>query len=65
MEEATFYPDLTVTENLDIARRMQGVADKDAVHQVIYKLGLEPHQKKKSKNISHSVTSSAWDLPKR
>ncbi|QUL56276.1 ABC transporter ATP-binding protein [Paenibacillus tritici] len=52
LEEATFYPDLTVTENLDIARRMQGLADKDAVHQVIYKLGLEPHQKKKAKHLS-------------
>ncbi|WP_342566365.1 ABC transporter ATP-binding protein [Paenibacillus sp. FSL R7-0345] len=52
LEEATFYPDLTVAENLDIARRMQGVPDKDSVHQVIYKLGLEPHQKKKAKHLS-------------
>lgn len=52
LEEATFYPDLTVTENLDIARRMQGLPDKDAVHQVIYKLGLEPHKKKKAKHLS-------------
>ncbi|MNO28892.1 putative ABC transporter ATP-binding protein YxlF [compost metagenome] len=52
LEEATFYPDLTVTENLDIARRMQGVPDKDAVHQAIYKLGLEPHKKKKAKHLS-------------
>ncbi|WP_354667025.1 ATP-binding cassette domain-containing protein [Paenibacillus peoriae] len=28
LEEATFYPDLTVVENLDIARRMQGVLTK-------------------------------------
>lgn len=64
LEEATFYPDLTVTENLEIARRMQGMPDKDAVSQVIYKLGLAPHQKKKQ-NISHSGTNSAWDWPKR
>ncbi|MTI57735.1 ABC transporter ATP-binding protein [Geosporobacter ferrireducens] len=52
LEEATFYPDLTVIENLDIARRMQGVYDKESVNQVICKLGLEPHQKKKAKNLS-------------
>ncbi|MEK3875953.1 ABC transporter ATP-binding protein [Paenibacillus sp. FSL M7-0420] len=52
LEEATFYPDLTVAENLEIARRMQGMPDKDAVSQVIYKLGLAPHQKKKAKHLS-------------
>ncbi|WP_258296984.1 ABC transporter ATP-binding protein [Paenibacillus peoriae] len=52
LEEATFYPDLTVVENLDIARRMQGVPDKDSVNRVIYKLGLEPHKQKKAKNLS-------------
>jgi len=40
LEEATFYPDLTVIENLDITRRMQGVSDQ------------EPHKKKKAKNLS-------------
>ncbi|WP_334075004.1 MULTISPECIES: ABC transporter ATP-binding protein [Paenibacillus] len=52
LEEATFYPDLTVVENLDIARRMQGVPDKESVNRVIRKLGLEPHKKKKAKNLS-------------
>ncbi|MDY7990185.1 ABC transporter ATP-binding protein [Paenibacillus polymyxa] len=52
LEEATFYPDLTVVENLDIARRMQGVPDKDSVNRVIYKLGLELHKQKKAKNLS-------------
>jgi ABC-2 type transport system ATP-binding protein len=52
LEEATFYPDLTVIENLDITRRMQGVSDKDAVNRVIDKLGLEPHRKKKAKQLS-------------
>lgn len=51
LEEATFYPDLTVTENLEIARRMQGVPDKDAVPQVIYKLGLEPHKRKSKASL--------------
>ncbi|WP_232229293.1 ABC transporter ATP-binding protein [Paenibacillus zanthoxyli] len=52
LEEASFYPDLTVVENLDIARRMQGVPDKESVNRVIRKLGLEPHKKKKAKNLS-------------
>lgn len=52
LEETTFYPDLTVIENLDIARRMQGVSDKESVNRVIYKLGLEEHKKKKAKNLS-------------
>lgn len=52
LEEATFYPDLTVIENLDITRLMQGVADKESVNRVICKLGLEPHKKKKAKNLS-------------
>ncbi len=52
LEEATFYPDLTVIENLDIARRMQGVSDKESVNRVICKLGLEPHEKKKAKQLS-------------
>ncbi|MDF2595522.1 MAG: bacitracin transporter ATP-binding protein [Clostridia bacterium] len=52
LEEVTFYPDLTVIENLDIARRMQGVSDKESVNQIICKLGLEPHQKKRAKSLS-------------
>ncbi|SDG54840.1 ABC transporter ATP-binding protein [Desulfosporosinus hippei] len=52
LEEATFYPDLTVSENLDIARRMQGVSDGESVKRVMGKLGLEPHKKKKAKHLS-------------
>lgn len=52
LEDATFYPDLTVIENLDLTRRMQGVSDKEAVKRVIDKLGLEPHMRKKAKQLS-------------
>lgn len=52
LEEAAFYPDLTVIENIDIARRMQKVSDKAAVDRIIGKLGLEPHKKKKARNLS-------------
>ncbi|WP_302050415.1 ATP-binding cassette domain-containing protein [Desulfosporosinus nitroreducens] len=52
LEEAAFYPDLTVSENLDIARRMQGVSERESVKRVMGKLGLEPHKKKKAKHLS-------------
>ncbi|WP_202711048.1 ABC transporter ATP-binding protein [Sporosalibacterium faouarense] len=52
LEEATFYPDLTTIENLDIARRMQKVSDKESINQVINKLGLEPYKNKKAKHLS-------------
>jgi len=52
LEEATFYPELTVTENLDLARRMQLIADEQSVERVIQKLGLDPHRYKKAKTLS-------------
>ncbi|GAB6110162.1 ABC transporter ATP-binding protein [Fusibacter bizertensis] len=52
LEEATYYPGLTVTENLDIARRMQMISDRQSIPRVIQKLGLEAHKNKKAKNLS-------------
>lgn len=52
LEEATYYPGLTVIENLDIARRMQMISDRQSITRVIQKLGLEPHKNKKAKNLS-------------
>lgn len=52
LEEATYYPGLTVMENLDIARRLQMISDRQSVTRVIQKLGLEVHKKKKAKNLS-------------
>ncbi len=52
LEEATYYPGLTVIENLDIARRMQMISDRHSITRVIQKLGLEPHKNKKAKNLS-------------
>lgn len=52
LEEATYYPDLTVVENLDIARRMQMISDRQSITHVIQKLGLEVHRNKKAKNLS-------------
>ncbi len=52
LEEATYYPGLTVIENLEIARRMQMISDCQAITRVIQKLGLEVHKNKKAKNLS-------------
>jgi ABC-2 type transport system ATP-binding protein len=52
MEEASFYPALTVAENLDIARRMQRLPDKQCISEIIQKFGLSAHKHKKAKNLS-------------
>lgn len=52
LEEVTFYPNLTVIENLEIARRMQGVSDKDSIQRIVNKLKLTPHKNKKAKHLS-------------
>ncbi len=52
LEDATYYPGLTVIENLDIARRMQMISDRQSITRVIQKLGLEAHKNKKAKNLS-------------
>lgn len=52
LEEASYYPGLTVEENLDIARRMQMLPGRRCVSQIIQKLGLESHKDKKAENLS-------------
>lgn len=52
LEEASFYPGLTVEENLDIARRMQMLPDRRCISRVIKKLGLESQKDKKAGNLS-------------
>lgn len=52
LEEATFYPELTVTENLDIARRMHLISDRNAIARVIQQLDLGAHQDKQAKTLS-------------
>ena len=52
LEEANCYPELTVEENLEIARRMQGLSDKRSVARITVKLGLEKHKGKKAKHLS-------------
>lgn len=52
LEEASFYPGLTVEENLDIARRMQRLPDRRCISRIIKKLGLESQKDKKAENLS-------------
>lgn len=52
LEEATFYPELTVTENLDIARRMHLLSDRNSIARVIQQLDLGAHQDKQAKQLS-------------
>ena len=52
LEEVTFYPGLTVLENLEIVRRMQGVSDKAAIQRVVTRLKLDPYINKKAKHLS-------------
>jgi ABC-2 type transport system ATP-binding protein len=52
LEEATFYPELTVTENLDIARRMHLLSDRNSIARVIQQLDLSAHQDKQAKKLS-------------
>lgn len=52
LEDVTYYPELTVMENLEIARRMQMISDNQSIISVIKKLGLDTHKNKKAKNLS-------------
>jgi ABC-2 type transport system ATP-binding protein len=52
LEELAFYPHLTVKENLEIARRMQGITDKGSIQNVINTLKLNPYINKKVKHLS-------------
>jgi ABC-2 type transport system ATP-binding protein len=46
------YPDLTVSENLDIVRRLRHLNDDDAVRKVIEELGLTQYTDRKAMNLS-------------
>ncbi len=52
VESATAYPELTVTENLDVARRLLGVRDGAVVSRVIDRLGLGPYRDRRAGNLS-------------
>ena len=52
VERPAAYPELTVRENLEIARRLHGIADKEAPGRVIEHLGLAPYADRKTGSLS-------------
>jgi ABC-2 type transport system ATP-binding protein len=52
VETATAYPDLTVREDLEVARRLQGVADRRAVDRSIERLGLSEYADRRTDRLS-------------
>jgi ABC-2 type transport system ATP-binding protein len=52
VEMPAAYPELTVRENLEIARRLHYLADKNATHRVIERLGLAAYADRKAGDLS-------------
>ena len=52
VESATAYPELTVMENLDIARRLAGIGDASGVGRVIERLALQPYADRRAGTLS-------------
>jgi ABC-2 type transport system ATP-binding protein len=52
VEVPAAYPELTVRENLEIARRLQGVSDINATSRVIERLGLASYADRKADGLS-------------
>lgn len=52
VEKPAAYPELTVRENLEIARRLQGIPDVNATSRVIERLGIAPYADRKAGALS-------------
>ncbi|MGE5072117.1 MAG: ABC transporter ATP-binding protein, partial [Anaerolineae bacterium] len=52
VESPAAYPELTVRENLELARRLQGVEDASATTRAIERLGLKRYELRKAGNLS-------------
>jgi ABC-2 type transport system ATP-binding protein len=52
VEAPAAYPELTVRENLDVARRLQGISDASATSRVIERLGLASYADRKAGVLS-------------
>ena len=52
VESPSAYPELTVHENLDMARRLHGIRDPRATTRVIEKLGIAPYANRKADTLS-------------
>jgi ABC-2 type transport system ATP-binding protein len=52
VERPSAYPELTTRENLEVARRLHGIADRDATTKVIERLGLSTDADRKAGALS-------------
>ena len=52
VESATAYPELTVRENLEVARRLQGVEDRASIRRLIDQLGLGEYADRRAGTLS-------------
>lgn len=52
VESPTAYPELTVRENLEVARRLQGIEDRNSIERIIEKLGLEEYANRRAGTLS-------------
>jgi ABC-2 type transport system ATP-binding protein len=52
VETPAAYPELTVYENLEAARRLQLVADRSATRRIIERLGLHTYERRKAGTLS-------------
>jgi len=52
VESPSTYPELSVKENLEIARRLHGILDPHVTSRVIERLGLVPYTDRKSGTLS-------------
>ena len=62
VETATAYPELTVRDNLEVARRLQGVTDRRAVGRVMEQLAWAPTPTA-APGRCRSATCSGWRWP--
>jgi ABC-2 type transport system ATP-binding protein len=52
VEAPAAYPELTVLENLEIARRLQRISDKAATSRVVERLALGPYSRRRAGTLS-------------
>lgn len=52
VDVATAYPELTVRENLDVARRLHRVGDRQVIERSIEQLGLGPYRDRRARALS-------------
>jgi ABC-2 type transport system ATP-binding protein len=52
LERQYSYPELTVSENLEIIRRLRNVTDKKSIDKIITRLKLDPYKEVRAKNLS-------------